>query len=189
MSRATTAGEVRGGGATSNRIGRIAADGTVTTFDGTAAGVSEPGAITAGPDGALWFTNINNRIGRITVEGTITTYDTDTADVRAPSSITVGADGKLWFTSLDNDRLGFVRLPLADKAGTSGAPAREYQPFPWELVPDLDPAARSVARCSPCLQRRCARSAGYWRTEALSLAGETRLPRAHRLCRFDKRCS
>jgi virginiamycin B lyase len=126
-------------GATSNRIGRIAADGTVTTFDGTAAGVSEPGAITAGPDGALWFTNINNRIGRITVDGTITSYDTDTADVRAPSSIADGADGKLWFTSSANHRLGFVRLPVADGAGAPDAPSPEPQPFPWELAPAFDP--------------------------------------------------
>jgi uncharacterized protein (TIGR03083 family) len=42
---------------------------------------------------------------------------------------------------------------------------------------------RFVARCSPCLQRRCARGAGSSRTEALSLASETRLPRAHRFCR------
>jgi hypothetical protein len=48
---------------------------------------------------------------------------------------------------------------------------------------------RFVARCSPCLQRRCARGAGSSRTEALSLASETRLPRAHRFCRYDQRCS
>jgi hypothetical protein len=48
---------------------------------------------------------------------------------------------------------------------------------------------RSIAPCSPCLQKRCARSAGSSRTEALSWENETRLPRAHRLCRYDKRCS
>ena len=100
---------------------------------------SQRSALTVGADGALWFTNINNRIGRITVDGTITTYDTGNADVRTPFAIAVGADGNLWFTSLANDRLGFVRLPVAGGAGPPGAPAPEYQPFPWELVPPLDP--------------------------------------------------
>jgi virginiamycin B lyase len=126
-------------GSTTNRIGRITADGTVSAFDGTAAGVSEPGAITPGPDGALWFTNINNRIGRITLDGTITTYDTDNAEVRAPFGITLGPDGNVWFTSPANDRIGFVRLPFADAGDAPDAQVPEYQPFPWELVPELDP--------------------------------------------------
>jgi hypothetical protein len=67
--------------------------------------------------------------------------------------------------------------------------------FAYQLrlsVNDLNRAShfrtRSIAPCSPCLQRRCARSAGTSRTEALSLAGETR-SLAHRLCRYDQRCS
>ena len=37
--------------------------------------IDRPEAITAGPDGALWFNNaINNSIGRITISGVVTNY-------------------------------------------------------------------------------------------------------------------
>ena len=46
-------------------IGRITTDGTSRNY--TDASIRQPVGITAGPDGALWFTNIgNNSIGRIT---------------------------------------------------------------------------------------------------------------------------
>lgn len=46
-------------------IGRITTAGVVTTY--TAPGVYDPTSITAGPDGALWFTNFgSDTIGRVT---------------------------------------------------------------------------------------------------------------------------
>jgi virginiamycin B lyase len=40
-----------------------------------------PAAMVAGPDGALWFTEIHgNQIGRITTSGQITEYAIPTAD-------------------------------------------------------------------------------------------------------------
>ena len=54
-------------------IGRITTAGVVTNYTGT--GISDPYGITAGPDGALWFTNDgNNSIGRITTAGVVTNY-------------------------------------------------------------------------------------------------------------------
>ena len=54
--------------------------------------------ITAGPDGALWFTDYNyNFIGRITTAGVITEFPLPTKG-SAPNGITVGPDGALWFT-------------------------------------------------------------------------------------------
>ena len=45
----------------------------VTTFSDPS--ISYPYAITTGPDGALWFTDIdNNSIGRITTAGVVTEY-------------------------------------------------------------------------------------------------------------------
>ena len=47
--------------------------GVVTNYTGT--GIDQPIGITAGPDGALWFTNIaNNSIGRISTAGVVTNY-------------------------------------------------------------------------------------------------------------------
>jgi virginiamycin B lyase len=59
-------------------------------------GIATPQAITAGSDGALWFTN-SNSIGRITTAGVVTTFS-DPAVVH-PQRITTGADGALWFTN------------------------------------------------------------------------------------------
>src|SRR5271154_5357785 len=55
-------------------------------------------AITAGPDGNLWFTAYtSNNIGRITTGGLITEFPV-TALGAYPEGITAGPDGNLWFT-------------------------------------------------------------------------------------------
>jgi len=58
--------------------------------------IGNPQGITAGPDGALWFTK-DRGIGRITTAGVITEYPTVNT---APTQITAGPDGELWFTEL-----------------------------------------------------------------------------------------
>lgn len=82
--------------------------GDIVTYLDPAGGVDGPGAITTGPDGALWFASYtNDRIGRIDpASGDITTY-TDPA-IQGPSGIAPGGDGGVWFTSYDNDRVGRV---------------------------------------------------------------------------------
>ena len=74
-----------------------AAAGVVTSFS---AGIfARPDGITAGPDGALWFTNDgNNSIGRITDRrhGHATS---PTPSISDPTGITAGPDGALWFTN------------------------------------------------------------------------------------------
>jgi streptogramin lyase len=55
--------------------------------------------ITTGPDGALWFTELNpGKIGRITPAGAITERVLP-LDSSRPGGITTGPDGNLWFTS------------------------------------------------------------------------------------------
>jgi streptogramin lyase len=61
-------------------------------------------AITAGPDGNLWFTEIGpgelgSSIGRITTSGGITEFPLPSAPLFL-SSITAGSDGNLWFTGI-----------------------------------------------------------------------------------------
>ena len=69
---------------------------------------SQPNFITAGPDGALWFTEaIGNQIGRITTAGVVIEYPVATADSE-PWGITTGADGALWFTEWDGDKIGRI---------------------------------------------------------------------------------
>jgi len=62
-----------------------------------------PTGITAGPDGALWFTEWH-RIGRVTTTGTVTEFSLPTPGV--PGDITVGPDGALWFTETSGNKIG-----------------------------------------------------------------------------------
>jgi virginiamycin B lyase len=68
-----------------------------------------PNVITAGRDGAMWFSQYSaNRIGRITPDGTITQYPTSgslTAGAH-PSGIVAGPDGKIWFSEYGIGRIG-----------------------------------------------------------------------------------
>src|SRR5437867_2972383 len=67
-----------------------------------------PFEITAGPDGALWFTVLtNNKIGRITPTGTVTEFLIPTANSR-PWGITAGPDGNLWFTEESGNKIGRI---------------------------------------------------------------------------------
>jgi streptogramin lyase len=96
-------------------------------------GIDDPRGITAGPDGALWFTNsAGNSIGQITTTGTVTTYTDPSID--HPVAITAGPDGTLWFTN-GSDSIGQITTtgtvttytdpsidyPVAITAGPDGA--------------------------------------------------------------------
>src|SRR5205814_275274 len=79
-----------------NRIGRTTMEG-VTTEYAIPTPRSYPEGITAGPDGALWFTEaLVNKIGRITTDGVITEYPIPTPSTY-PRGIAAGPDGNLWF--------------------------------------------------------------------------------------------
>jgi len=66
--------------------------------------------ITAGPYGAIWFTDTtNNAIGRITTSGTITEFTIPTGSSQ-PNGITVGPDGNLWFTEGASGKIGVLQL-------------------------------------------------------------------------------
>jgi virginiamycin B lyase len=58
--------------------------------------------ITAGPDGAVWYTEFKaSKIGRITPAGTVTEYPVPPSSYYGPTGITVGPDGALWFAERD----------------------------------------------------------------------------------------
>src|SRR6516164_6680633 len=69
--------------------------------------IHRPQGITAGPDGALWFTNqSSDSIGRITTSGKVTTFTGN--GISGPDGITKGPDGALWFTNYDNNSIGSI---------------------------------------------------------------------------------
>ena len=111
----------------SGQIGRMTPAGVFTEFAlpavqppagspaGTAGSTPHPTAITAGPDGALWFTGIPGEIGRITTAGVVTEFalpavpppagsSPGTASTPAmPTAIAAGPDGALWFTGVPGE--------------------------------------------------------------------------------------
>jgi virginiamycin B lyase len=80
---------------------------TITEFPLPTPG-SNPAGITAGPDGALWFTETGaNKIGRITTTGEVTEFPLPEPN-SYPFCITVGPDGALWFTEQLVYRIGRI---------------------------------------------------------------------------------
>ena len=78
---------------------------------------TQPGGITAGSDGALWFLEEGpSSIGRITTGGAVTGHFAVNAaaappDVSALDQITLGPDGNLWFTQPADDQIGRMTIP------------------------------------------------------------------------------
>jgi virginiamycin B lyase len=64
--------------------------------------------IVAGPDGALWFANLN-AIGRITTSGKLTFYRGHGID--DPQGITAGPGRAMWFTNFDGGSIGRTTCP------------------------------------------------------------------------------
>jgi virginiamycin B lyase len=60
--------------------------------------IYNPGAITAGSDGALWFLN-DTSVGRMTTSGAVTLYSGPNIHPASWESIAAGPDGALWFTN------------------------------------------------------------------------------------------
>jgi streptogramin lyase len=90
----------------------------VTEFSTGLTVANAPAAITAGPDGNLWFTEqgLLPGIGRITPSGDITEYPA--ALLQVPGDIVGGTDGGVWFTqSGSSEEIG--RIDTATGAVTT----------------------------------------------------------------------
>lgn len=71
-------------------------------------GVGAAEDITAGPDGALWFTDTGgNAIGRMTLDGTATEFPIPTP-TSFPQGLAAGPDGRVWFAEYDAAQIGAV---------------------------------------------------------------------------------
>jgi uncharacterized repeat protein (TIGR01451 family) len=90
-----------------NQIGRVTTGGAFTEFPLPTA---SPNGIAAGPDGAIYFTELAGKIGRITTSGTITEYATPTGG-SYPEGITTGPDGNMWFTESGAAQIGRFSIP------------------------------------------------------------------------------
>src|SRR5438874_11924338 len=71
--------------------------------------VLAPFAIAPGPDGNLWFTELNApRIGRISAAGQIDTFELKSGGL--PERLTAGPDDAIWFTDPAGNRIGRLGL-------------------------------------------------------------------------------
>jgi virginiamycin B lyase len=99
---------------TSTSIGRFA-DGQFSNFPVRQPGFPMPGSIVDGPDGALWFTDVNDDlIWRMTTDGRMHGFPIPVcAGCRysggsGTGNIVVGADGALWYSRPGNDAIGRI---------------------------------------------------------------------------------
>jgi streptogramin lyase len=94
------------------------ADGQFTDFQ-LSSPTSRALAITAGPDGNLWFTEadeslthfFDGKIGRITPDGTLSEFDIPRPHAMypgTPAGITLGPDGNIWFTEPLGNTIGRI---------------------------------------------------------------------------------
>jgi virginiamycin B lyase len=93
-------------------VAKVTTSGSFTQYTIPIAN-SDPGDITAGPDGNLWFTEVNaNKVVKVTTSGNFTAYTIPIAN-GIPGAITTGPDGNLWFTEIT----GSCGPSLCDSAG------------------------------------------------------------------------
>lgn len=84
---------------------------------------ARPGAVAAGSDGNVWFTDTSDDdgiIGRITPNGAVTRFQHVLGDDDGSAAITAGPGG-MWFVESEHDRVGRITNEGAVKAfGTGG---------------------------------------------------------------------
>jgi virginiamycin B lyase len=107
-----SAGETPTQNTGSNFIGKITPSGQVTEYPlppqvDAQSQAYVLGGITAGPDGAVWFTEPQSgHLGRInTASGSVAEYAVPTIN-SAPNDLALGNDGALWFTEQLGDQVG-----------------------------------------------------------------------------------
>ena len=102
---------------------------------------TQPGGITAGSDGALWFLEEGpSSIGRITTGGAVTGHFAVNAaaappDVSSLDQITLGPDGNLWFTQPADDQIGRMAIP-SGAVTEYNVPNTENEPEGITVGPD-----------------------------------------------------
>jgi len=94
-----------------------------------------PTFMSAGSDGAIWFTE-NNFIGRMSTAGSLTQYNLTTLVGGTPNAnfITAGPDGALWFADGGNDAIG--RITTAGSVTEYPVPTPGANPVGITVGPD-----------------------------------------------------
>ena len=141
----------------SGKIGKITPSGTITEYQIPVALAPRridpehpitPNAITAGPDGNMWFTDDNGAyVGSITTSGVISLYPvlgTSLPNIAGYVGITAGPDGNLWVSDQGGTATGsgFTTTENVTKVSTSGSLVGTYAlssgSLPGIIVPGPD---------------------------------------------------
>jgi virginiamycin B lyase len=94
---------------------------------------TSPNEMVAGPDGALWFTNLfQGTIGRITTSGQVTIYPV--AGGSDPQAITAGPDGALWFANSNSNEID--RITTSGQVTAYTLPTPNTYPYGITVGPD-----------------------------------------------------
>ena len=96
---------------------------TLATFRTNVIPPGEPRNITAGPDGALWFTygKEGGKLGRATLDGTVNTVSEGIPGGASPWDVATGPDGNLWVTAAESGEILRVNPSTGAVARFSGS--------------------------------------------------------------------
>jgi streptogramin lyase len=110
----------------------------ITEFASLPTASSQPDAVTVGPDGSIWFTEVGrvNQIGRIAADGTLL-GETPLANNSLPGGIVVGPDGNIWFTEENANKIGRVNT-AGTLLGETVIPTPNSNPLGITVGPDGD---------------------------------------------------
>ena len=134
-------------------VGRITTAGAISEFPLPSAYKFLSG-ITAGPDGALWFTGVDDKtLGRITTTGELSEFPLPRKR-RYPFAIAAGSDGAVWFTEKLLNNTGKIgRITRTDEDSIERIQLIEQIQTNWEsCVLYLETAAVSVEVRRICIR-------------------------------------
>jgi streptogramin lyase len=152
-----------------NKIGWITTPAAITQYRVPGRN-NMPWYITAGPDGAMWFTQFDGHaIGRITTDGVITKFP-----LPSPSSdaieITSGPDGALWFTESHANQIG--RITTAGVLTEYPLPGGYAYEAPAGITAGPDGALWFTAACCAVIERITTTGAvSYYLVEGFKTGG------------------
>ena len=108
-----------------SEIFRFSATGSLVDTVALPAG-SVVSQLTAGPDGAVWFTDSGlNKIGRVAQDGHVTFYAVPTGNAQL-AGIAPGSDNALWFTETAANKIG--RISTAGSVTEYAIPTPDANP-------------------------------------------------------------
>jgi streptogramin lyase len=141
-------------------VGRITPSGEYKGFWMGIDPGSQPWEISNGPDGNLWFTELqsavsraSDNVARITPSGTVTQFRLTGEQNRAPWGIAAGSNGDLWFTEWSADTIGRIN-PTTHEITEFPIPTPESEPEGITAGPEgnmwfTETSARKIGRITP----------------------------------------